>query len=328
MTLTAEAPTETTPPPATPAPSSARRALPVWLRTPPRRPVTRKAPPTPRQLRWWAGVVWFLVSALLLGFVAHVTLIGSLQHVRAQHLLYQELRTNLALAVAPLGQLDFNGDLVAHGTPIALISIKSIGVDEVVVEGTNPTDLMSGPGHRRDSVYPGQEGTSIIMGRQATYGGPFSGIAGLKAGDEITITTGQGVATYEVFGVRQEGDLLPLPLKDGEGRLELITADGVPLAPSGAIHIDAELTSEVQTTPSPSFTLAVLDHSELAMASDGGGWFEALFWLQWLIAAAIALRWVRRRWGMWQTWVIALPVLLWLGAATAGATMTFLPNLL
>jgi sortase A len=64
------------------------------------------------------------------------------------------------------------------------------------------------------------------------------------------------------------------------------------------------------------------------MATDTGGWFEALFWLQWLTVAAVALRWVRGRWGMWQTWVIALPVLLSLGAATAGAAMTLLPNLL
>lgn len=316
------------PPKARVTPDAARKALPAWLRKPPRRPVNRKPAPTPRDIRWWVGVIWLLVSALLIGFVAHVTLIGSLQHSRSQHVLYQELRTNLALAVTPVGQLDFNGDLVADGTPVALITIKRIGVAEVVVQGTSPSALTAGPGHRRDSVMPGQEGTSILMGRQATYGGPFSGISSLADGDVIEVTTGQGVAEYEVFGVRQEGDLLPVPLEDGEGRLELITADGVPLAPSGAIHVDAVLTSDVQTTPSPSFTTAALQPSELAMASDAGGWFETLFWLQWLTVAAIALRWVRSRWGMWQTWVIALPVLLVLGATTAGAAMTMLPNLL
>ena len=64
------------------------------------------------------------------------------------------------------------------------------------------------------------------------------------------------------------------------------------------------------------------------MASDPGAWFPILFWSQWLAVAAVALRWVRSRWGMWQTWVIAVPVLLALGAATAGATMAVLPNLL
>ncbi len=243
-------------------------------------------------------------------------------------MLYQQLRSELALATAPLGQLDVDKTLVANGTPIAVMTIARLGISEVIVQGTTPSDLTAGPGHRRDTVFPGQVGTSIIMGRQATYGGPFGNLSGLAPGDKIEIITGQGTSKYQVFGVRREGDLLPENLKAGEGRLELITADGIPLAPSGALHIDASLESKVQTTPSPVFTKEVLDPSELAMASDPGGWFATLFWLQWLTVAVVALRWVRARWGMWQTWMISLPVLLALGAATANAAMTILPNLL
>lgn len=274
------------------------------------------------------GVAWLLLSTLLLGFVVHVSLIGSLQHGRAQYVLYQQLRSDLALAIAPLGQLDVDKKLVANGTPIGVITIERLDVNEVFVQGTRPEDLISGPGHRRDSVMPGQEGTTILMGRQATYGGPFSGLSELVPGDRIEIVTGQGTSTYEVFGVRQEGDLLPSPLQAGEGRLELITADGIPLAPSGALFIDASLESELQETPSPVFTKEVLDPAELAMGSDSRAWFTTLFWLQWLAVAVVALRWVRSRWGMWQTWVISLPILIALGAATAGAAMTALPNLL
>lgn len=309
-------------------PRSARDSLPAWLRKPPVRSRQNRPAPTPREIRWWVGVAWLLASTLLLCFVAHVTLIGSLQHSRAQHVLYQELRSSLALATAPLGQLDVDEKLVPNGTPIGLISIDRIGVNEVIVQGTRPTDLTAGPGHRRDSVMPGQEGTTVIMGRQATYGGPFSLLAGLLPGDIIEITTGQGTSEYEVFGIRQEGDLLPQPLQAGEGRLELITADGIPLAPSGALYIDASLESDLQETPSPVFTKEVLDPSEFAMAADAGAWFPILFWLQLLIAASVAMRWVRSRWGMWQTWVVAVPVLLAIGAATAGAVMTALPNLL
>lgn len=311
-----------------PPPRKPPSQLPLWLRQPPRKPRKRAPAPTPREIRWWVGVIWLLLSALLLGFVAHVTLIGSLQHSRSQYVLYQQLRTELALATAPLGQLDVDGVLVPNGTPIGLIAIEAIGVNEVFVQGTTANDLMSGPGHRRDTVMPGQTGTSVIMGRQATYGGPFSGLPNLEIGDVITITTGQGKSTYTVFAIRQEGDLLPEPLKAGEGRLELITADGIPLAPSGALYVDAALSSEVKETPSPVFTKEVLSPNELEMATDSSGWFVALFWFQWLAVAAVALRWVRGRWGMWQTWVIAVPVLLALGAATAGAAMTTLPNLL
>lgn len=310
-----------------PAPSPAV-ALPFWLRKRPARKSTPRPAPTPREIRWWVGVVWLLLSALALGFVAHVTLVGSLQHARSQFVLYQDLRTSLALATTPLGQLDVDGVLVPNGTPIAYLTIESINVSEVIVQGTRSSDLTNGPGHRRDSVMPGQEGTSIIMGRQSTYGGPFSMLGALEPGDEIEVVTAQGTSRYSVIGIRQEGDLLPQPVGDGEGRLELVTADGLPLAPSGALYVDAELLTEVKETPSPVFTEKVLDPSEFAMASDLSAWFGILFWLQWLAAAAVALRWVRTRWGMWQTWVIAVPVLLALGAATAGATMAVLPNLL
>ena len=304
------------------------KGLPIWLRTPPRNPRRRRPAPTTREIRWWVGVVWLLVSTLLLGFVAHVTVVGGLQHARAQYVLYQQLRTDLALATAPLGQLDVNSKLVANGTPIGLMTLTRLGINEVVVQGTRPGDLTAGPGHRRDTVFPGQIGTSIVMGRQATYGGPFGALSGVVPGDQITFTTGQGTSKFTVFGIRREGDLQPEALKAGESRLELVTADGIPLAPSGALHIDASLTSKGLTAPTPSFTKEVLDPSEFAMASDESGWFATLFWLTWLTFAVVALRWVRSRWGMWQTWIISLPVLLALGGATAGAAITNLPNLL
>jgi LPXTG-site transpeptidase (sortase) family protein len=322
MTLTAPTRRESSPS-KTPPPK-----LPFWLRTPPKKPRAKAPAPGPRQIRWWIGVVWFLVAGLLLGFVGHVTGVGVLQHLRSQHLLYEQLRTDLAKAVTPLGQLDFNEKLVAFGTPIGVITIPSIGVTEVVVQGTRPSDLTTGPGHRRDTVYPGQTGTSVIMGRQTTYGGPFRALKELAPGDKITVTTGQGVQKFTVFGIRRGGDLLPQPLSKGEGRLELVTADGLPLAPSGTLHIDASLDSKAQETPSPVFTKEVLDPSELELASDTGSWFSSFFWLQWLVVAAIALRWARGRWGVWQTWIVGIPLVLVLGAATADSAISTLANLL
>lgn len=319
----------TGPPSPTPrAPRTPR--LPFWLRNPPKNRRARKPPPTPRELRWWVAIVWLLLSAVLIGFVTHVTLVGSLQHARSQYTLYQELRTTLALATAPLGQLDVDGVLVPDGTPIGLITIETdeFTLNEVFVQGTAGGVLVEGPGHRRDTVMPGQEGTSIIMGRQATYGGPFGFLSSLEPGDEITVTTGQGESTFEVIGLRREGELLPQALDDGEGRLELITADGNPLFPSGALHIDANLTSDVLEAPSPVFTKEVLSPAEFPMATDPSGILPTLFWSQLLLAAVFGIRWVRSRWGMWQTWIVGIPLLLVLGAATASAAMTLLPNLL
>jgi len=310
------------------APSAS--SLPFWLRNPPKNRRVRKPPPTPREARWWAGVVWLLLSTLLLGFVAHVALVGSLQHARSQYTLYQELRQTLALATAPLGQLDVNGVLVAEGTPIGFMTIDTpnFTLNQVLVQGTTGGILAQGPGHRRDTVMPGQAGTSIIMARQATYGGPFGYVGSLEPGDVITVTTGQGESRFEVIGLRRAGDLLPQPLKAGEGRLELITADGIPLTPSGALYVDATLVTEVKQTPSPVFTKEVLSPAEFPMAGDPAGILPTLFWSQLLLAAVFGLRWVRSRWGMWQTWIVSVPILLALGAATANSAMTLLPNLL
>lgn len=319
------------PPPAperTPPPPARARQLPAWLRSTPKRPVVRRPAPTAKDARWWVGVVWFVLAGLLLGLVSHATVTGSLQHVRSQQLLYQQLRSELAEAITPLGQLDVDNEVVANGAPIALLEIPRLGLVEVIVQGTTSSDLTNGPGHRRDTVYPGQEGTSVIMGRQTTFGAPFGSLGSLRPGDKITVTTGQGEAKYTVFGVRTEGDLLPESLEKDAGRLELITATGIPLWPSGTIHIDAELTSDVQETPSAVFTKEVLDESEWPMAVDAGAWFPLLFWVLLLSAAAIGLRWSRTAWGVWQTWIISVPLLLSLGAATANAAIATLPNLL
>ena len=107
----------------------------------------------------------------------------------------------------------------------------------------------------------------------------------LEPGDVIEITTGQGIAKYEVIGVRREGDLLPQPLPGGEGRLELITADGSPLLPSGVIHIDADLTTNAWDTPAAVLTEEVLTPAEFPMAADPSAWFSTLFWAQLLIAS-------------------------------------------
>ncbi|MFD1273890.1 sortase domain-bontaining protein [Streptomyces kaempferi] len=71
-----------------------------------------------------------------------------------------------------MAQTDQQGDLLAPGTPVALIDIPAAHLHQVVLEGTDSGVLTDGPGHRRDTPLPGQSGTSVLMGRAAAYGGP------------------------------------------------------------------------------------------------------------------------------------------------------------
>ncbi|MBW0008697.1 MAG: class E sortase, partial [Pseudonocardiales bacterium] len=168
-----------------------------------------------------AAQVLGIVAVLALSFLLELTLLGNLRHDHDQAQLASEFRSELANAVAPVGPLDQASKPWAAGTPVALLEIPRLGVREVVVEGTSSGTLMSGPGHRRDTPFPGQVGTSVIAGRRATYGAPFRSIGQLRAGDRVTVTTGQGRSSFVVLGVRHAGDPVPPALASGHGRLTL-----------------------------------------------------------------------------------------------------------
>jgi sortase (surface protein transpeptidase) len=313
-----------------PLPASNRRqltSLPIWLRRPAKELAPRRAP-SPRDARWWLGVLSVTIAILSLSFLGHVTIFGSFQESQSQAQLYQTLRGSLANATTPLGELDLNGKLVASGTPVALIKIKRLGLSQVIVQGTSSSALREGPGHRRDSVMPGQVGTSVIFGRQSTYGGPFGGLAMLVPGDKIQVTTGQGTSTFKVFGIRRPGDPLPVPTSSKEGRIELVTAMGPVLSPTGTLYVDAELVGTAKLAAAPVFTEAALDQGEGPMQTDPNALLPFLFALQWLVIAAGIVFWLARKWGRWQTWIVGLPVLLLLGATTADSAIGLLPNLL
>jgi sortase A len=271
------------------------------------------------------GAILCVLAAVLLGFVASLTVVGHLQHARDQEVAYDELRKQLALGTAPVGQRTYDDKPLAMGAPVALLSIPVLGLREVVVEGTTSGVLMSGPGHRRDSVLPGQAGTSLIMGRAWGYGSPFVHLDRLPAGAAIEVTTGQGKATYEVSGVRRRGDRLPPAVGTDEGRLTLITATGGAYTPSELLRVDAELTSPVQPAPPRS---GQIDASEEALAGEGGAWLAVFLWSQALLVAALLTVWAHRAWGQWQTWISAVPVLAALGLGVASAATRLLPNLL
>src|SRR5271168_1204888 len=85
----------------------------------------------------------------------------------------------------------------AEGQPIGDIRIPVIGINQVVVEGTNTPDLRKGPGHYIGTPLPGQAGNSAIAGHRTTYGHPFYNLDSVKVGDPIILTTLQGIFVYD-----------------------------------------------------------------------------------------------------------------------------------
>ena len=275
-----------------------------------------------------AGTAISILAVLMVGFATDLLLLGGVRHARDQQTQYAQFRSALANGVAPVGQADDKGNLYPLGTPVALVEIPEIGMREVVLEGTTPGVLRSGPGHRRDTALPGQAGTSVVMGRRAAYGGPFRHLDQLRVEDTFAVTTGQGQHTYRVTGIRRAGDPQPAPPTDGRGRLTMVTTTGSSLAPDGVLRVDADLTSEVQPAPARVLGSKSLPKSEQAMGTDRTVWVPIVLWGQALLLAAVALTWTRARWGRWQTWVVGVPVLAALGFAVADQAAGLLPNLL
>lgn len=90
-------------------------------------------------------------------------------------------------------------DAPITGSAIASIRIDKIGVNSIVVSGTDKGTLQKGPGHYTKTPLPGQFGNSAIAGHRTTYGAPFNRLDELEIGDKIVIKTLTDTFTYKVM---------------------------------------------------------------------------------------------------------------------------------
>ena len=208
---------------------------------------------------------------------------------------------------------------------MAQITIPSIGVNQVVVEGTSGTVLADGPGHYRSTIFPGGTGDSIILGRNAAYGGPFGQIDKLKKGARIQVITQVGTSVFKVVDVRPAGAKVR-PVAPGKSRLTLGTASGSPFVPSGVVWVDADKIGPPLAAQLPLMKLVPV--SERALGLDTGTLWVLSLWVLVLAALATAAAWTWRRRGRAQAWIVfTAPVLLvWMFIADQFARL--LPNLL
>ncbi|POH62433.1 sortase [Cryobacterium zongtaii] len=269
-----------------------------------------------------------IVAALIFGFLANLTVLGNLQHLVSQQQLTDTLRVELAQGTAPVSEGTVDKVLLADGAPLAIIDIPSLGVHEVIVEGSDSGTTRLGPGHRRDTVLPGQAGISVVMGRAAAYGGPFARIQELAPGQVFTVLTGQGEQTFEVIGVRYAGDPAPTPLAAGESRLILETARGAAFVPGGVARVDAVLTSETQPAGIRQTSYVTLPASHKELATDTTTVWALAFALQFFLLIELAMIWSFRRVGLQKAWTVFIPVVAVGGLFVADQAVRLLPNLL
>ncbi len=89
-----------------------------------------------------------------------------------------------------------------RGDAIARLRIPRLGVDEIVVNGTDSETLKRGPGRYLGSGMPGEGELVYIAGHRTTYGAPFSHIDQLGKGDPVFLELPYGMFEYVVTGYR------------------------------------------------------------------------------------------------------------------------------
>ena len=92
------------------------------------------------------------------------------------------------------------------------------------------------------------------------------------------------------------------------------------------LYVDTVL-AHGKPQPAPAGRPTNVAAADVAMRGDPTQLTPLVFWLEALVAAAVASVWAARRWGRWQTWLVAMPVAtaaLW---GATGSMLRLLPNL-
>jgi sortase A len=87
---------------------------------------------------------------------------------------------------------------VKPGDPLGRIKVPRLGLNAVLVTGTDHDSLTKGPGWDIRTFLPGQGQLVYVAGHRTTYSAPFAHIDALRPGDHVTIELPYSTFTYEI----------------------------------------------------------------------------------------------------------------------------------
>jgi sortase A len=85
-----------------------------------------------------------------------------------------------------------------RGQAIGRIRVPRMGVNMILVNGTDHETLKKGPGRDLRTFMPGENRLIYIAGHRTTYLAPFSHIDSMRPGDRVTIEVPYGTFIYSV----------------------------------------------------------------------------------------------------------------------------------
>ena len=88
------------------------------------------------------------------------------------------------------------------GEGIARIKVPRLGLNMIVVNGTDSDSLKKGPGRDPRTYMPGQGQLVYIAGHRTTYLAPFGDIDKLRTGDRVTLELPYATMIYVITGHR------------------------------------------------------------------------------------------------------------------------------
>ena len=128
------------------------------------------------------------------------------------------------------------------------ISIPSIELSAVIVDGTDWYSLLIGPGHLAGTAQPGERGNAVVSAHRDTF---FRHIMKLSPGDRIVMERAGRSFTYAVEGFRiVKADDISVTAPTNDSRLTLITCDPAfypGRAPQRLVVISKLVSSETAT---------------------------------------------------------------------------------
>jgi sortase A len=163
---------------------------------------------------------WLILAGVFaLSFAGGRYALGAVEADRARRA-WAEVSAHQAVMSAKSAMVYDDKMSRAEGTAVARLVIQSIGLDEVVLEGTSDKTLNAGPGHISWSPLPGFLGNSIISAHRDRH---FRNFDRLKVGDSITTELRSRTTTWVIVSRRVvDKDSRPL-LRTSDTTLTLTT---------------------------------------------------------------------------------------------------------
>lgn len=163
----------------------------------------------------WSQRLFFLIGILALGYVGFVLVDAKLYQAYYTWRFQQELKSlqpsvssgeylplrSLPPTLAKADRTNAESLRMAgrEGSPLGRIEISAIGLEVMILEGTEDETLRRAVGHIPGTSLPGQEGNVAIAGHRDTF---FRPLRNIRKDDEITLTALNGSYRYRVDSTR------------------------------------------------------------------------------------------------------------------------------